>query len=159
MTVREWLNNNANVATTVAAVVLVAALAVLYFQARPAGDLGGRPVYYLDLETGEFFTERLDAVPPVTAPSGGAGVRANLYTCDECEPGRWMGYLETYTEEARRRYEQEGVLSEAEEDYLVRELEGDRWVPYFSRRGESLREAVYEHCPGDPNDFPRQCRP
>lgn len=159
MNVREWLNNNANVATTGAVVVLVLALAVLYFQARPAGDLGGRPVYYLDLETREFFTDRLDAIPPITAPSGGRGVRAHLYSCGECEPGEWFGYLETYTEEARRIYEEEGILSEAEEDYLVGDLEGNEWAPYFSRRGETLRDEVYDHCPGQPDVFPHQCRP
>ena len=159
MNVREWLNNNSNVATSAAIVLLVVALTVLYFQAGGRGDIGAREVYFMDMDTGEFFTGRLDAIPPIEAPSGGRGVRANLYTCGECEPGEWFGYLETYTSQAKRQYEEEGILSEADEDYLVRSLGGDRWEPYFSMAGEQLRDRVYDHCPGMPDRFPEPCRP
>lgn len=146
-------------ATSIAIAVLVAALAVVYFQARSGGDIGTRPAYYLNLDTGEFFTDRLDAVSPVPAPSGARGVRANVCTCGECEPGEWFGYLGTYTSEARRAFEEQGMLSEADEDYLIRPLDNGSWIPHFSREGEALRDRTDEHCPGEPDAFPRQCRP
>lgn len=39
--------------------------------------------WYLDLDTGKLFLGDTKALPPISAPSGGLGVRAHIYGCDK----------------------------------------------------------------------------
>ena len=159
MSVREWMNNNSALVTGAAALLLLIALTVLYFQFASPGGGTLRAIYFKDLETGEMFEQAGGTIAPITAPSGGRGVRAHLYTCGECTPDEWFGYLETFSEEARARYDEEGYVPDMEDEHLVRDLNNGRWVGYFTREGERIIESVYAPCPGDHDESPRVCLP
>lgn len=152
---RTWINENPVLATGVAAGLLALALGVLLAGAWPTRAGGPAEVYFWDLETNEPFAGQGDAFPPLTAPSGGVGVRAHLFTCGECEPDEWFGYLETYTDEAWAYFEEEGEFPGLETDTLVRALDGDRWIPAASAAAERLYDAIDAVCPTPP----RLCRP
>ncbi|MFW6059506.1 MAG: hypothetical protein ACODAQ_04960 [Phycisphaeraceae bacterium] len=157
MRVREWINNNSVITTVVAAVLLVVALSVVAMQLR-GPTYQPTEVYFWDLGTEEPFVLTSDQTPPVEAPSGDRGVRAHLYTCGECTPDEWFGYLETLTKEAKQAQMSEDVLPE-EEDRLVRALDGERWVPYFSEQGMAIQDRVYASNCGDAETLPEQCLP
>ena len=165
MSVREWLNNNSQMTMGLAVVVLLAALVVVAMQFRSAGPRTALDVYFWDMQANQAFVHPGNAIPPVEAPSGGEGVRAHLYTCGECTPDEWFGYLEKYTDRAKQHHEQTGDIP-AEDEQRVRALDGERWMAYYSREGQRIIDAIYavyddEHAapcnqPGVP---PRQCLP
>lgn len=156
MNVRQWLRDNPNAAAVVVALLLAGAIGAMVLQTR---DLSEPQAYFMDLGTGELFTHPRHAVPPVPAPSGDRGVRARLFSCGACEPNEWFGYLETYTEQARRLYEEEGIVSDGEGDFLLRDLQGDHWVPEDSEDAEVIRAAASTPCPGGPDRLPEPCVP
>lgn len=158
MSMREWLNNNSTMVTGVTVVVLVVALGFVYLQQRGPSYTGPSEVYYWDLEREEPFSHAVGAVPPIEAPSGGQGVRAHIFTCGECNPAEWFGYLETHTEQAKRFYEEEGILPMEEDVTLVRALEGGNWVSMD--QDVQITRSVSEPCdPNDPQSSPEQCLP
>lgn len=158
MSMREWLNNNSTLVASVAVVVLVVALGVVFFQQRGPGYGGASEVYFWDLEREEPFPHSVDVIPPIEAPSGGRGVRAHLYTCGECNPAEWFGYLETHTEEAKRIYEEEGVIPVDQDELLVRPLEGGNWTPLG--RAMHVTDPVHDPCdPAEDDSFPEECLP
>lgn len=159
MNVGGWINRNPVLATAGAVVLLLAASAVLYYQAFGL-PFGGSPagVYYKDLESGELFVEAAAPVPAITAPSGGVGARAHLYTCGECRPEEWFGYLEALTAEGRRLQEEQGHLPD-EEYYIVRELDADQWTPYMSMEGTRLTNETRDSCPDGDDTVPERCLP
>lgn len=160
MRVREWMNNNSVVVTILAAVILVAALGLVVMQFQ--GPTYVPPnVYYWNLDTNEVFVQRADAVPPIQAPNGGEGVRAYLFSCGECSPDQWFGYLQKFDEEGKRLQEQGEVLLEEEDHLLVRSLEGGDWVPIFSAEGTRIHDVITtRECDGaGDQQYPRECRP
>lgn len=158
MSMREWVNNNSILVTSMTLVALVVALGAVILQQRAPAYRGPSEVYFWDMETDEPFAASIESVPPIEAPSGGRGVRAYLHSCGECTPGEWFGYLETHTDEARRFYEEEGILPMEEDVTLVRPLEGGDWV---SRdRDGRITARVSQPCdPDDADSFPQRCLP
>lgn len=143
MSVRTWFNDNPGISLMVVAVLLIGSLGVLAMQMR------GTPaevdeVYFWDLGTEEAFAGPTGAIPPIEAPSGDEGVHAHLLTCGECTPDQWFGYLEKYSDSAKRMYEEQEDLPGADDDILVRALHGERWVSATSRAGEQILTRVYE---------------
>ena len=165
MSVREWLNNNPQVSMGVAVAVVIVALVALAWQFRDVGQRSAPDAYFWDIQAGEAFVRSGDELAPIEAPSGGEGARAQLYTCGECAPDEWFGYLEKYTDDAKQRYEASGELPSAEE-HFIRALDGDRWMPYYSQEGQRIIDAIYAvyddpnaaPC-GEPGVPPRQCLP
>lgn len=152
MGVREWLNNNPGAAVGSVTALLLVALVVLFWSW--GGSSQRAAAYYWDLEDGVVFTARPGQEPPIEAPSGGPGVRAQLYTCGECTPAEWFGVLET-------RPDASLGLAEADEEAgrLIRalrggEVRGSGWVAFDSPEGEAILSSVYEQC-----EQPRECHP
>lgn len=87
MAIREYLNNNPAVVTIAAIVLLIVCLALIVRQLLGGGGPGSpRDVYFYDTATGQVFTESAAQFAPIEAPSGpGAGVRAHIYACGDCE--------------------------------------------------------------------------
>lgn len=165
MSIREYLNNRAGLATGGAIVILLVTLGVIALQMR-GPSTPGTDVYFWDVEENEAFAAT-NQPSPMTAPSGNEGVRAYLYTCGECTADEWFGYLRKRTEEYYEFRENVpmgyGGMSPDEQDAfefrtdVVRPLDGDYWVPYDSRRGEQIRENVLERC--GPDTEPVECLP
>ena len=143
MSAREWLNHNAVVSTGAAVLLLVVAMTVLISQLYRSNDRG---VYHWDLDADTAFVHTPDPEGlAVTAPSGGRGVAAHLYTCGDCTPDEWFGYLEKYDPDA--------------EAYLVRALDGDRWVSQDSEEGDQAMIRIEQRMCEATGERARFCMP
>lgn len=98
------MGGSQNVKILVAVVLLVIAGVVIV---RSRGGSSGSAIageMYFDVQSGELFIGPLDALPPVSAPSGGEGVRAVVYGCGSCDDPLvgHVAYLIKYSDEAKR---------------------------------------------------------
>lgn len=158
MGLRQWCNENPQAVTIGAVVAVAIALGVVVWQMRsdvPA--TGEAQVYFWDVETEERFGAPAE-MPPIEAPSSGRGVRAHLFTCGECTPDEWFGFLETVMDEAKERYEQDGEQP-GDDDWLVRSLDGGEWVRASSRQGMRIAEIMHgeDPCPNPDVEPIREC--
>jgi hypothetical protein len=120
MKLRGWINRNSELVTVISVFFLVFSLVVLVKNAPKQGRTITR-AYYYDVVTGKLFTGPVGDTPPIPTPSGSikngvfAGVRANVFTCKSCddEKSRVIGYLETYTQEAREALDTQRTMAEA----------------------------------------------
>ncbi len=169
--VRRWLNRYSTVMTIVAIAMMLTALAIIFTTMKPAESPSDVPVYFYDLNTGKTFVARSDRVPPIEAPSdfefGGdlSGVRAHVYSCGRCtdDSERFVGWLETYTLEAKFQIQSTRQRKESEEDeppvvvaeddyemieqgHLIRSVDSEEWVTIDSEEGIAVMEAVDERC-------------
>ncbi len=159
MSIRSYLNNNPAIVTIAAIVLLLVCLGVIY---RTLSGGGGGPrivdIYFYDLGSGEVFIGPSDSLPPIDAPSGPyngkpAGVRAYVFSCTDCsdENSRFVGYLETYTDEAKAALTS-GEAPDAYEYYdggrLIKRPDEEGWARAESEEGFALIESVSTLCPG-----------
>ena len=117
------VNHYATTVTSMAVGLLVLAMAGVVYQLQPPPKPGPVPVWFYDLNTGQLFTAKSDAIPPIPAPSDGrakggsraSGARAHVFSCGDCAAPaeRFVGYLEIYTPEAKKALETLGPLAEA----------------------------------------------
>ena len=108
MKLREWINRNSALVTVFSVFLLVYALIYLLAHA-PTQFVPITKAYYYDIQTGQLFEGGVQEIPPIGTPDGStkngmpAGVRANVFTCTDCNDpnARYIGFLETYTPEAQ----------------------------------------------------------
>jgi|GEM_PF-6490838 len=93
MSVRQWISSNPAVVAVIA--IAITASAIVFVFVRD-GRANVRQTWFYDVGSSSLFAYTGAAIPPVTAPSGQAGVRAHVYACGECsESTRRILYLET----------------------------------------------------------------
>jgi hypothetical protein len=180
------------------AALAIAVLAAMIWMAEPAAALTPVPpppiteVYYYDTVTGELYKGPVKEFPPIATPKGSldgqglpAGVKANVFSCGKCEASEWyIGYLETYTPEAReaeiRLHEElekvqtqpatqpgpgmppmgptpEQMMTIAQ-GHLVAEVKAPlQWAQQESAPGAQLVNAANKKCGGQA--YPQQCFP
>lgn len=151
---------NPKVGAAIAAVVLILAVVI----AMRGGNAEVRDLnhgYFYDLQTNDVYLYTGDNVAPVTAPSGGVGVRAWVYTCDNCddEAAQFVGYIQKYTDDAKAAMDAgDTPEGDVESKILLRLPEGDEesWVPRNSEDGRRIRESVDSRCP---DGRAQLCRP
>ncbi len=161
--VRDWMNNNSAVVTVAAVVLLLVALSAIIWQNSGSNRGGGRieNIYFYDMGSGQLFSGKASGIPPITAESGGEGVRAYVYGCGDCsETNRYIAYLEKNTPEAKAAMEKmqnpdaNNPEGQAPEEYdpmitqgvLVRAVEGGQWVPMYSEMGQKITGALEGKC-------------
>ncbi|QDU34214.1 hypothetical protein KS4_22790 [Poriferisphaera corsica] len=87
MGLREKIDQNPNGAAIVAVAVLVVAGLVIAMQMGIFGGAasgGTREAYFLDTGSGMIYRAGAGEMAPIKAPSGKDGVRAYIYSCNEC---------------------------------------------------------------------------
>ena len=166
MSLRQLLNNNSSIVTLASLVVLILALGWMV-QTSMLNRYNSADVpnaWFYDLNTGELFEAKSNAIPPIDAPSGNlpngepAGVRAKVFACgDRSDPAKqFVGWLEKLTPEAKQAIVQgqtgEGMSSSSSsigylEGLLVRSADGDRWVSANSREAMRLFQSPRDRCP------------
>ncbi len=120
MKLRGWINRNSELVTVISVFLLVFSLVVLVKNAPRQPRLITK-AYYYDVVSGRLYPGPLQDTPPIPTPDGNmkngvfAGVRANVFSCTSCddEKARVIGYLETYTQEAREALETQRAIAEA----------------------------------------------
>lgn len=166
---QEFLQNNR---TAVIVVCLLAAALGMWLAVRPTDNRRGKMpkgVYFYDLGSGDLFTQPLNTMPPVDAPSGpGQGVLAYVFTCGSCSQAeRQVLYLETLTDQAKQAMQaRAAALSEdaaemAPVDSTILNQgtrlapspargEEPHWIAAGSAEGRALRESWRTYCDGSP---------
>ena len=107
--------------------------------------------WFFDTQTKELFTWELDPniTPPVTAPSGGEGVKAHVYGCGGCDGGTWIGYLEKWSAEAKQHIESKGTDQNIMANgHMISNESAEQWHVYNSPEGQDILNAVYKKCSG-----------
>ena len=143
----------------VAAIVLLVALVLIARQLGIGSGIGGGPedVFWYDLDKGDLFAHPA-TIEPVTAPSGGEGVRAHVFACTSCDDqdDRFTAYLERYTDEARRILKEEQARNNpmarpmAMAHVLVRRPNDDQWVAATGPQGMQIMQERNSKCGGKP---------
>jgi hypothetical protein len=193
MDIRDWMNNNSAVVTIAAVLLLIAALFLLMKNCQGPGPTQNiTSNYYYDMNTKQTFVGKADLIAPISTPSGtykpapdapemGAGVKAYVFACGDCSDPKkhFIGYLEMYTPEAKKKMEQfmeqaaqrEGGAQMSPESYLMYEegqvqgrmimRVGDtEWVPAESDLGAKIVNELTSKCPkADKENRLRPCFP
>lgn len=130
--------------------------------------------WFYDLNTGKLFVAKSKLIPPIEAPSGPlenggpAGVKAYVfsYKDEPNESERFIGFLETFTPEARRNQTNSatsGGDSAAElikqwgEGRLIRRVEDEKWFAANSKEGRAIIENAFG--PNENGERARFCPP
>jgi len=130
--------------------------------------------WYYDLNTGKLFIAKSDLIPPIEAPSGPlpdgkpAGVKAYVfsYTYEPNESERFIGFLETFTSEARKNQSKSAkskagsaaeLIKQWGQGRLVRRVEDEQWYAANSDEGRAIIEEAF--VPNKNGEHARYCPP
>ena len=169
MNLREWMNQNSAVVTIIAVVLLLVSLGVIIMTLTPSSPNRVVEVYFMDTADGQLFVEKSNQLPPIVAPSGKEGVRAFVFSCGDCgdEASRYVGWLETYTAEAKKAITgttenpegPEGMVDNyelIENGHMVCDPQSKTWVPANSEPGFKIMDQIQNKCGNEP---PKPCFP
>ncbi len=168
---RTILDENPTVAIIGTVVVLVASLAAIAYTVWPQPAIQPVDVYFYDVDANQLFTASNNDLPPIKAPSGGMGVRAYVFACNDCDDpdDRFVAWLEMYTPEYKQALRNPRPVtpesdepmielgSVMEQGQLVRAPESPGWVSHASQQGLAVMEKVQEQCEG--GSPPNNCFP
>ncbi len=162
MAIRRWLNNNPATTATGAVTLFVIAVGILLYTSgvfRGARPTTSDQFYFYDMKAQKLFAAKSTLIPPITAPSGGQGVVAQVYACGDCSAGQFVGLLQKYSPAAKQAIEG-GLPPNPAGDLVCMPEPGSEWVPADSPQGQTLRlaavAAARAHCKGRE---PRRCFP
>ncbi|MHC4314999.1 MAG: hypothetical protein ACYSW3_21335, partial [Planctomycetota bacterium] len=141
---RGWLNRQNPRITVVIVLILLTTVIGLLSSGEAPKVKEYKKGWFYDLNTDKLFVEKSKLIPPIEAPSGPlengkpAGVKAYVfsYKYEPNESERFIGFLETFTPEARRDQTNSatsGGESAAElikqwgEGRLIRRIEDEQW--------------------------------
>lgn len=151
MKVREWLNNNSAAATIGAVVILLISLVVMLWSNGVVGGNNRNPdSYYYDVKTHKLFVAKAGQIPPIDAPSGkNNGVAAHVFSYTDCsdKSSRFIGWLERYTNRAKRMLQNANQYPDiGPEDDLIRLPNSSRWFSAMSPQGNMIMtNAILRH--------------
>jgi len=146
MVFRESINQNQTGMAIAAVGLLVVAILLGIWKTggfrSSAAEADGK--WYYALESGQLFAGPLDATPPLDAPTGGEGVQAHVFTCDDScgngdleglapdqlEPlGLFVGYLETMAPKGVDRLE---IIRNSDASEATRLMQLDTTIMSFA---------------------------
>ncbi len=166
MSIREWVNERSAMATIVAILILIGALAYLF-----VGSFGGRgrgkipdQQYFWDTKDQKLVARPRGEVPPVKLDSGGEAVKAMVYSCGSCDPeSLTIAWLEKYPPKARTElidYNKQSAggpaamssmdptIMRLEATKRVKTMDSDKWVPTGSPEGRKITGSLGNACSG-----------
>lgn len=153
MSLRASLQSNPIVAVVVA-VALIAVAA--WIATRQGADVPANAnlVYFYDLGAGQLFEVDAGRMPPIESPSGGIGVAAAVFACDNCDNAgeRFTAYL-------RKLEPIEGTEDLRDFVAAVPESGEPTWHPMGSRAATGIVQAVQTRCGNDPERQLVACKP
>jgi hypothetical protein len=122
-------------------------------------------VFFMDTADGSLFIEQSDQLPPIKAPSGKDGVRAFVFSCGDCGDAsqQFIGWLETYTHEAKKAIETPADPKTGMDNYevvenghMVASPESKQWVKANSEAGFKIMDSIMNRCK---DGAPKPCFP
>lgn len=122
------------------------------------GGMGSH--FYFDMDTNQLFQSASTELPPITAPSGGQGVRAIVMSCGECsdKDNRFIAYLEKYTDTYKTAKSEGREISPQQTlaGWLVKGESDKNWVVANDAEGAAIRDAATSRCG---TNQPAICKP
>lgn len=176
--VRSWLNRqNPKIIisiTVVTVLILVTTVIGLLSSGEAPKVIEYKQAWFYDLNTGKLFVSKSKLIPPIEAPSGPlengepAGVKAYVfsYKHEPNESERFIGFLETFTPEAKRNQttsanssggSTEELIKQWGEGRLIRRLEDEKWFAANSKEGRVIIENAFR--PNESGEHARYCPP
>ena len=174
LALREWINRqNPKVAIGITCVSVFTFLVIVVRMLsgpETAKVKESKKAWFYDLNTGELFVAKSNAVPPIEAPSGPlsngrqAGVKAYVFTYayEPNELDYFIGFLEIPDPQA-----QEDTPDSAKSAVhgvrqwgrgkLIRRVEDKQWVPGDSMEGRAILKEIF--LPNKNGEHPRYCPP
>lgn len=168
---RSILDDNPTIGLFAALLVLACSLGAILFYVF-SGNSGPQPidVYFYDMETRELFAAKSTDIAPIESPSGGTGVRAYVYACNDCsDPNdRFIAYVEMFTpayKEAvinpqpitpENQDNEMNITMIMEEGHLIARPGSDKWMLAASDRSFALISDIGKDCNGG---VPINCLP
>lgn len=168
--VRDWVNNNSAVATVLAVLALVVALAVLVWTSG-GGKPRGAPSqqWFYDLGSGELYEAPMDSIPPIETESGPEnGVKAIVYSCSSCDSDRQIAWIEKYKPDARKKLMEfrakqkeaagsgkpvppmammDPMMMEMGRGKVISRHDKIKWVSMDSESGRKIQAGIRKPCP------------
>lgn len=128
--------------------LLIAAAVII--ASRGGDSSSSRGVYFYDLDDAKLYVAPPGTLAPTTAPSGGEGVAAAVFSCTTCEdPGaRFTAYLTKHTDDYKKVL-MSGAEPTAEQmagGQLVRNVDGEEWLVGSSPEALAITRAATERC-------------
>ncbi|MBA7654868.1 hypothetical protein ES703_62761 [subsurface metagenome] len=158
LAVRKWINKNPRLIIGITCASMFVLLLIVIGQLAPEETVKTREykkAWFYDLNTGELFVARSDAIPPIEAPSGPlpngqpAGVRAYVFSFSD-EPNefnRFIGFLEIPDPQAKKNgappaESGAGGARRWGQDRLIRRVKDKQWVPANSEQGQAILRKI-----------------
>lgn len=175
---RELLNRQnpkVIIGITVFTVLLLLTIAIsLLSSGEPPKVKEYKKGWFYDLNTGKLFIAKSELIPPIEAPSGPldnggpAGVKAYVfsYKNEPNESERFIGFLETFTPEAKRNQTTSAkssggsaaeLIKQWGEGRLIRRIEDVKWFAANSKEGRAIIENIFR--PNQSGERARYCPP
>ena len=168
---RNFLDENPTVGLLAALIVLggsLAAIAFFIFGNKQGGTVVD--IWFYDVDAKQLFVAKSNDLPPIQAPSGGPGVKAYVFACNDCNDpdDRFIAWVEMYTPEYKDillnpppmdpENPDAGIdLSRImDEGQLVAKPDSNKWTPSTSERAFALMSGLEERCNGQ---IPKTCLP
>jgi hypothetical protein len=176
--VRRWLNRqNPKVIigiTVVFLLILLTTVIGLLSSGEPPKVKEYKKGWFYDLNADKLFVAKSKLIPPIEAPSGPlengepAGVKAYVfsYKYEPNESERFIGFLETFTPEARmnqttsvnsRGDSAAELIKQWGEGRLIRRIEDGKWFSANSKEGRAIIENAFS--PNEKGERARYCPP
>lgn len=175
---RRWLNRqNPKIIiaiTVVTVLILITTVIGLLSSEEAPKVIEYKKGWFYDLNTGKLFVAKSKLIPPIEAPSGPlengepAGVKAYVfsYKHEPNESERFIGFLETFTPEAKRNQTTSAnpsgdnaaeLIKQWGEGRLIRRIEDEKWFAANSREGRTIIENAFS--PNEKGEHARYCPP
>jgi hypothetical protein len=176
--VRRWVNRQNPkiiIGITVVTVLVLLTTVIGLLSGPKAPEIQEyKKAWFYDLNTGKLFVAKSELIPPIEAPSGPlgngkpAGVKAYVfsYTYEPNESERFIGFLETFTSEARENQSRSAkskggsaseLIKQWGEGRFVRRVEDEQWFAANSDEGRAIIEEA--SLPNENGEHARYCPP
>ncbi len=155
MSLRDLLQKPAVGGGTAVALIVGAVVYTVFFSGPDyTGPKVETAYHYFDLKSNQLIEGPMDKFAPITAPSGGEGVRAYVYSCGDCaDPAsRFIAYFFKNSPAAKKLLEDSADMTGGEnykawyDGQLVRKPDGEEWVNIHSPEGVAIAGAAKARC-------------
>jgi hypothetical protein len=175
---RGWINRQNPriiISITIAFVLLLLTIVIGLMSSDEAPQVKEyKKGWFYDVNAGKLFVAKSKLIPPIEAPSGPlengepAGVKAYVfsYKYEPNESERFIGFLETFTPEARKNQAMSAtsrgdsaaeLIKQWGEGRLIRRVEDEKWFAANSNEGRAIIENAFS--PNENGERARYCPP
>ncbi len=153
---RDWIQMNSVVISVISIIAIVAVFALRMLpdkkEIHNSDSLSDQSWYY-DVNTGKYFQDRLDRVPPFTSPAGNEAVRVVFFSCGACtESERFPGFYLKHTADLKKKVESDPAAAKALDGEKLNgrmySFDGKTWIEAAGPEEAGVFERYLHKCDG-----------